>query len=367
MRILLVTAYFRPHVGGVERFVEVLARGLGARGHEVTVLACRTSGEALPIEQAGGYRVCRVRATNVIERRLSVPYPLPDVVALQRRLGSLTAATDVAHVQDALYVTSQLAIRSAASARVPVIVTQHVEFVPQRNKGFDLLERGAIRLAAPGVRRASRVVSYNPAVAEWARRTWGLPGVDVLPSGVVVPELQRSRRELGLPEDKLVALFVGRDVPKKGLRHVLDSVDPAYELVVVTDAAVTAQEGLQVRAFMAPDDLMRLLRSVDALVMPSKGEGIPLIIQEAAVAGVPVVTTRNPGYDRYFGLEDVLFVEPTGASIRAALRMLRDDPELRARLARRSAAVGARHFGEEAFVSAYEQAYRDLVPGVDGG
>src|SRR5207245_1746708 len=115
-----------------------------------------------------------------------------------------------------------------------------------------------------------------------------------LPSGVTLPPGAAGRAELRLPADRFVALFVGRDVPKKGLRYVLDAVDPAYELVAVTDASVVSRPGLDVRPFMPAARLAALLRSVDALVLPSSDEGIPLVIQEAALAGVPIVTTAAP-------------------------------------------------------------------------
>jgi D-inositol-3-phosphate glycosyltransferase len=66
VRIALVTAYFRPHVGGVETFVETLAGGLAARGHDVTVVCCRTDARS-PLREDG---VVRIPATNVVERRL---------------------------------------------------------------------------------------------------------------------------------------------------------------------------------------------------------------------------------------------------------------------------------------------------------
>ena len=87
MRVLLVSAYFRPHVGGIESFAELLARGLAARGHELTVLCCRTDPAAPPHEESDGYRIVRLPATNALERLFRVPYPVPSPAALARTPG----------------------------------------------------------------------------------------------------------------------------------------------------------------------------------------------------------------------------------------------------------------------------------------
>jgi hypothetical protein len=72
-----------------------------------------------------------------------------------------------------------------------------------------------------------------------------------------------------------------------------------------------------------------------------------------------VVTTHPPGYERFLGPDDVLFVERDPLSVRAALGRLAGDGELRDRLAARSRVVAARHFGVDAFVTAYERLYEE--------
>jgi glycosyltransferase involved in cell wall biosynthesis len=354
--VLLVSAYFRPHVGGVERFTETLASALAERGHEVAVLTCRTE-PGTPSDEAATYRVRRVPATNVVERRLGVPYPLPAPRPLLRALREEIAAADVVHVQDVLYASSVAALLVAARRRRPSLVTVHVGFVPQRHRALELLERFAISLAAPAARSAGQLVAYNPAVAAWARRTWSVDA-DVVPVGVE-PSLARADREgFGLPHDRLVALFVGRDVAKKGLDAFAAVQAREWLLVAVTDGR---RPGVRTVPFMAPERFASLLASADALVLPSRGEGIPLVIQEAMAAGVPVAATMEPGYERYLDEDDIVAIDPDPASISRALDRLRD-PDLRRALADRGRGVAARHFSAHAMADAYERLYARLSP-----
>jgi D-inositol-3-phosphate glycosyltransferase len=359
VRLLLVSAYFAPHVGGVERFAELLAEGAAAAGDDVTVVTCRTSADSAEQETRAGYRVLRVPAINPTERRLGVPYPLPDPRSLLRVLRREVASADVVHVQDVLYPTSVAALLAARRLRTPSLLTVHVGFVPQASRLLDGAERLALRAAGGAARSATRAVAYNPDVARWAERSWALPSVDVLPVGVSLPAGEPDRAAFGFAPDRFVALFVGRDVRKKNLDVFLGADDAAYDLLAVTDRAVPGRA----LPFMPPDRYAALLASVDAFVLPSTAEGLPLALQEAMAAGLPVVTTYQPGYEHFFGRDDVLVVDPDPGSIRLALQRLAGDSQLRAELAARSRAVARRAFSVEAFVAAYRAAYLSLGAG----
>jgi glycosyltransferase involved in cell wall biosynthesis len=360
LKILLVSANFYPHVGGIERFTETLASGLAGRGHAVDVVCCRYGG-ALSRAENDGHVVHRIPSSYVLERRLGVPYPLPSPTALVACLYGRIGAADVVHVQDAIYATSVTALLMAHGRRAPSVLTQHVGLVPQGSRVLDAVERSAIATLGRTARLATLVTSYNASVAAWAAERWGLPGVRVLPVGVPTPPRAESRDELrrsfGLPADRFLALFVGRDVPKKGLDVFLGATGPEYELVAVTDRQRV--DGVTRLPFMEHARLQQLLACADAFVLPSEAEGFPLVMQEALVGGLPVVTTPQPGYEHYLEPGDALLVERRPEALRAALRELAADADLRRRLADRARAVGERHFGVDRFVTAYEQLYEE--------
>jgi glycosyltransferase involved in cell wall biosynthesis len=366
VRVLLVSANYKPSIGGIERYVENLADGLAARGHEVTVAACRTDG-ALQEERDGRVRVVRIPATDVLHARLGVPYPLPEPIAARRTLSRLVGEAHVVHPHDALYATSVLSLALARRRGVPSVLTQHVAFVPQRNRVLNAVQHTAIATVGRSARLATRVVAYNPAVADWARSTWGLGEVPVLPPGVPeAPNVDRDevRRELGLPVNRFVALFVGRDVAKKGLDLFLAAADPAYDLVAVTDRpSSTAPTGTRIVPFLDPQRFRELLASVDAFVLPSEGEGFPLALQEALVTGIPCVVAPGPGYDRYLREDEAVLVDRDPVAIRDALRHLADDELARRRLAGRAQSAGRREFGLRRFVGVYEELYAETIEG----
>lgn len=365
MRVLLVSAHFQPHVGGIERFTQTLAEGLTARGHVVTVLCCRTEcGSPLDENADAGYRVVRVPSSTFPDRRLRVPYPLPSPRPLWLALRRELARADVVHVQDALYTTSIAALVLARRAGVPALLTLHVGFVPQGRAGLDTLERLALATLGRSARLASRVVALNPEVADFARRTWELREVTVEPVGVPSPpEVDRAsaRAELGIAPDRFVALFVGRDVPKKGLDHVLAAADEQYEIVAVTDRPGPGPPGTTLLRFMEHERLQRIYAAADAFVLPSVGEGIPVALQEAMSHGLPIVAHYDEGYRERFSRTDIFPVERSAEDIRRALLELVANPALRHELTVRSRAVREHHFGVDRFVDRTVELYLQLL------
>jgi D-inositol-3-phosphate glycosyltransferase len=323
-------------------------------------VCCRYQGAPLRAD-LDGFTVLRVPSSYVLDRRVNVPWPVPSPRRLLGVLRDAIGSADVVHAQDAIYATSVAALALSRRHRVPSVLTQHVAFVPQKNALLDAVERAAIASLGRSARLATCVACLNPAVAAWVASTWGREDVRVLPVGVPVPQpssrgRDETRRCFGLPVDRFVALFVGRDVPKKGLDVFLASADPAYELVAVTDRPAPVDGALLV-PFMSVERVQELLTCVDAFVLPSEGEGFPVSVQEALAAGLPVVTTEQPGYDKYLASDEVVFVDRTPESVRAALRRLVADDGLRRALSARARAAAQRNFGVDAFVAAYEQLY----------
>ena len=366
LRVLLVSANYSPSVGGIERFVEVLAEELAERGHRVDVACCR-AGRAPLRERSNDVGIVRLPASDLPRRLTGVPYPLPSPRALFRALHPLIDAADVVHVQDAVYVTSVASLVRARKRGIASVLTQHVGPVPLGSRALDRVQAIATRAAGPVVRRADAVVTYNDAVATWAATTWGIPTPRVLPSGVRMrnaspAERSEVRRGLGVNDERIIAVFVGRDVPKKHLDTFLAAADPAsYDLLAVTDRRGPSPPGTRLLPFDAPDRFQRLLTACDVFVLPSEAEGFPLALQEALVAGLPCVITPHEGYERYLGKDDVMFVERNGESIRRALRTLAASPARRETLASRARLVGSRSFDAATFAGAYESLYREVV------
>jgi glycosyltransferase involved in cell wall biosynthesis len=142
-----------------------------------------------------------------------------------------------------------------------------------------------------------------------------------------------TRDKLKLPQSGLVALFVGRFVEKKGL-HVLRRVaasrpDVTFAFAGWGDENPDAWGLSNVVVFRAlsGSSLAEAYRASDVLLLPSVGEGFPLVVQEALACGLPVVcgeeTVKSDGAATAY-LEGVVLdgADPATAVVCAVERAL---------------------------------------------
>lgn len=138
------------------------------------------------------------------------------------------------------------------------------------------------------------------------------PPVVTIPNGVdterfrppAEDERTRLRDEYGLDEEHRVALFIGHDLPGKGIQHAIAALvhAPTVMLLVVGGVASTVDSarslaerlGVVERVlFVGPrPDVERFFALSDMFVFPSGYEAFGLVVLEALASGLPVVATR---------------------------------------------------------------------------
>jgi len=360
--------------GGMERQAERLVGGLLDAGVRVTVIARSCS-----LHPRAGLTFVRVRAPR---RPAAIAFPaflaIASVLAARRRGGALLHTTgalvgnhaDVATVHYCHRAARPRVEGSRASRPGPVyrlnsavdgVLARAAEqwcYRPRRTRLLCAVSQGVAAELRAGFPRAAGTVRTVP------------NGVD---SGQFRPDPRARaevRRELGLADDIPLALFVGGDWSRKGLRHVVDALGsaPAWHLAVAGEGN---RQGLQTRAralgaegrlhlLGLVHDMPRLYAAADAFVFPTAYEAFPLVALEAAASGLPLLVTRVNG------VEDLLrdgvngwFVAADAADIARRLTQLSDDPELAERLsAQASAAASA--FSWEAMTDGYLRLYTEL-------
>ena len=278
-----------------------LARELAGRGFEVTWLA--TNITSPPGDACRPIRPISVGAWNIAERRLGVPFPLLSLSAL-RRLFDAVRGADVVLLHDSLYMTSVATFLAVRRAKKPLVVIQHIGAVPYRS----VFLRGLMALAntvvgAPVLQGADRVVFISEFVRDFfAKLRFRSPprlifnGVDTeIFRPAASGEKLAARERLGLVGERPVALFVGRFVEKKGVHLLRLAAETRRDITWafagwgVLDPAGWGLPNVRVFSDLSGASLAELYRASDVFVLPSQGEGFPLVIQEALACGLPAV------------------------------------------------------------------------------
>jgi D-inositol-3-phosphate glycosyltransferase len=311
-RVLVVIDFFPPHVGGLEEVGRAQATSLARRGHPVTVLTCSPD-RRLPAEEttSTGYRVLRVLALNFIERRWGVTFPFVSPLLLARMMREVRRA-DLVHIHDAFYPLSHVAFLACLLTRRPFHMTQHVAVVDHPSRLVVGVQRLIYATAGRAMfRRASSVATYNARVRDFVVANGAAPAqVAMQHNGIdtawFTPADQAAKAELrrryGLDERRPVVLFVGRLVPKKGARIVIESARPSRTTLVVGEGTDVPRQIPDHVIMFGPadrDQLRDLYRLADVFVFPAVSEMFTLVMQEAMASGLPVVTTDDPAYAEY--------------------------------------------------------------------
>ena len=310
MKVLIVSTFAPPHVGGLEVVVEQQAKSLAEMGHDVTVFTSRHDKSLPRHETIDGYRVVRTPVWNSLEDRTSVPFPLWGIRSLAG-LARAVRRADVVHVHDVYYQPTAVAALLARLARRPLFVTQHVSVVQHDSAVVMAVQRVIYATVGATLWKWARgIVAYNVIVRAFLLER-GVPedkihltynGIDVdafRPGDDAVRTSVRDR--YGLPQDKPVALFVGRLVPKKGFRELVAAHDAGYEIVLAGPGSVPAEVPPGV-TFLGPvdrGDLLGLYQASDLFVFPAVGEMLTLAMQEAMACGLPIVARDEEAYGEY--------------------------------------------------------------------
>jgi glycosyltransferase involved in cell wall biosynthesis len=176
--------------------------------------------------------------------------------------------------------------------------------------------------------------------------------VRVIPSGVDLPE------EVGAAADPPHVLYAGRLSAEKGVLELVEAAE-GLELVVAGDGPLRARVPGAL-GFVPHDELQGLYRRAAVVACPSRREGFGVACLEAMAHARPVVATNVGGLrDLVVDGETGLVVPPRDpAALRAALRRLLSDDELRRRLGAAGRERARDRFSWDAVTDATVAAYR---------
>jgi phosphatidylinositol alpha-1,6-mannosyltransferase len=305
MRVLVVTHYFAEHGGGVEIVAGEIASGLATRGHSVTWVSSELTGTPGPPTEPSISRVS-VRAWNVAEERVGVPYPLWGPSGLKNLMAAVRCC-DVVHIHDCLYMGSVVASLAARRVGRPMVVTQHVGWIPYSRVALrvalSISNRVLGRLVLGGASRctfvSAKVSQYFGRFVSFAR------GAVLIPNGVSLdrfhplPDGERAHVRAQLGWDGPVVLFVGRFVEKKGLAYIraLATAIPDCRFVLVGWGPIQPGRwrlpNVTCVGALGRDEVVRYYQAADLLLLPSVGEGFPLVVQESMACGTPVLLSED--------------------------------------------------------------------------
>lgn len=363
--VLLVESGQR--VGGTERVVDALARGLD-REQFLPWVVLGTD----PALDAWADDLRRAAVPVVRQAEITSRFQLGRMLGWLRLLrahrGSLLHLHHVWPSADRYLVP----LAHLAGVRA-VVVTEHLG-APPHSPWQRLLKRWESA-------RSDAHVTVSQAVADVLAAGYGLShdSLEVVPNGVRPPrartpeERARVRAAWGAAEGQRVWLAVGRLEEQKGFDLLLDAwaalPAPRPRLVVLGDGSRRAvlearsrEIGLagEVRFLGETAEADQAYAAADAFILSSRFEGLPLALLEAMCAGLPVVATAVGGVPEAteFGKRARLVAQADSPSLAEAVAEIEAHPEAARQRALAAAPWARERFGLERMVEDYERLYR---------
>jgi glycosyltransferase involved in cell wall biosynthesis len=394
--VMVTTSYPRFPGDGVGSFIEPIAKGVAARGHEVHIVAPWHPALTRQTVEDGVhfhfFRYAPVAPLNVFgyatglradtQLRLAAWMMAPLAMTSGAWKTLRVATKRRATVLHAHWVVPGGVIAALAARGLPLVISAHGSdvFVAERNDAARAAARRALRRAgwvtacSDDLRLRTINLGADPARTETV--LYGVDASRFAPSGSVREEV---RRELGIGDAPLV-FSAGRLVRKKGFEHLiaaarlLGETFPDLRVVIAGEGdlrdelqALTQSAGGRVTliGFRSQDDVGRLSAAADVVVVPSvrdeagNVDGLPNFALEALSTATPVIATRIGGLPQAIedGKTGRLVVERDPAALADAIRDLLWHPTRAHDLGVAARACVIRDFGWPRVAERFEAAY----------
>ncbi len=299
-RVLIVTPYFWPSVGGVEQAAEMLGVGLISRGYAVDIATYPVSGRTA--DHHRGMTIITLAQYNKLVRDAPI-----SALQVERLLtsGQYAACIMMGAPMNALFYGG---LTQQRSGNIPLIIQPTMNRETYRDLNKDLL---VLPLARRLMRNATALVALSDTGydARWLKEE-GL-AFHCIPNGTTpLAEQDDFRLRYGISQDMFVILHVANLYQVKnhlGLLSTLDPLPPGSQLVIIGHETQETTYVAQVRRALAqrpdvlflpglpPDGIASAMRAADLLVLSSHAEAAPLCIVEAMSYGLAWMATPECG------------------------------------------------------------------------
>ncbi|MCX7732263.1 MAG: glycosyltransferase family 4 protein [candidate division WOR-3 bacterium] len=348
LKILLVSAAYRPYPSGVSEHVHNLASALRSLGQEVTILTTRFP-KYQKLVPADNTEIPILRYGKAILLPLNRSYAtLPVGTKLCKQIATLlhTHQFDIVHCHGFFFPEiSYWALIHSNSVNVVTSLTAGFKIHRFGNKLFRMIFAKEIKKIHGKIAISNRA---RTAIEPY------LPGeYRIIPSGVNLKLFHPGYKpKIKKRTGEKIILFLGRLDKRKGLEILIQAMPliissiPHIRLVVIGDGPrkkhcvkMVHDLGLAEKVFflgaVQTEELPEYYCSADVYCSPALGgETLGIVLLEAMACGVPVVASNIPGYDETVShLNDGVLVTPgNSAELAKAIIKVLSDNSLRANL-----------------------------------
>jgi glycosyltransferase involved in cell wall biosynthesis len=356
--IVQVTAYYPPHLGGMENCVQNISHELIKTGYKVSVY---TSDQGLTgNEPLNGIQTNYLRSVELFHTPIIFNL-FPKLMAIPKQ--------SLIHVHISQAITPEVVLLISKLKNIPYIVHFHLDVDSSGKMGFLLKPYKRIFLTKV-LQNAAKVIVLSNEQRDFVIKKYKLNKnkITVVPNGVAETFFRISQK--AHPVKKI--LFVGRLAPQKNLPLLIEAVTnmkTPVEVDIVGEGEDRQKiidlikyrqlKNVTLHGKKTGLDLQKFYSESDLFVIPSIREGVSLAMLEAMAAGLPIVASDVPGMRTLIKNCGILVKNPNPQNYAKTLDLNLSDPEKLKTLSKLSRQT-AQNYSWRKVVSQIEDVYTEI-------
>ncbi len=375
MKILMMTDYFYPHIGGVEKVVLDLCIQLIKHGHEVCVFTLNIPKNkkndiynGIRIIRADGYDTTRITG---LQSAISISSWFEAKKIIK------DFKPDIIHTHNLFFLTTLIGMLMKKKFHIPTITTLHLGSLDNLSglKGW-LIKKIESKMAQIINKNSDLVISGSEKLMKNGIKI----GIDPLKS-IIIPnavELPFFRMEREYSSNPHKIIFIGRLIANKGAQILIESAKkiiknfPNAKFLFVGDGpmrkkleAYSKKNHLvgNISFLGTVEDLRPIMKEADVYVRPSLTDGMPYGILEAMATGLPVIATNIAGSPEIIihGKTGHLIPSNDSGELANAIIHLLSSPTYLVNLAKNGLKLVNSEYDWEKVYPNYENSYRRIL------
>ncbi|MGN4445106.1 glycosyltransferase family 4 protein [Bacillus cereus group sp. MYBK79-1] len=381
MKILYVTFFKYPNVGGLANYISTLKEGFEKLGHKVDVI----SPLQMPVEylekripeEAKKISVFFRERYGVINEKIIKNVSFLSVFTSFLEEKNLNGY-DVFHAQDlfSLFILRQFNLRY----RKPLFFTPHGHFTQSRIK-FNKIKKDSIEelyfseIEKQGIETADKIITISDSFHS-ALKKYGAKSKQLV---TVYTGINFKEKIIEKETDKIIVTCIARLSPRKGHTNLLSALSqmkgslPHIEVWIVGDGVMREDLEQQVKFYNLKNvkflgnrkDIAEILAASDVYILPTINDNFPLSIIEAMFAGKAIISTNCGGIVEMIqdGKTGLLCEPGNVQQIVDSLTLLIRNSQLRLSLGKNAKEYARKYLTQERMVSEIEEIYYSLLEG----
>jgi glycosyltransferase involved in cell wall biosynthesis len=274
------------------------------------------------------------------------------------------------------HINTWLHPRFYAPSGLPVLATSHgcvhdPALQPYKSRAQALYHRAWVyRLESRNLARAQCVTAVSQYTASRLHDAFGSVGVEVVPNWLPEDAFHRPTARVR-PHQPFRLLYVGTWSRRKGsdlLPQIMARLGPDFELWFTSKSPPASRLPGNMRPLewtSSPEQVRKWMLDADALIFPSRMEGLPLAVLEALACGLPVIASNSASLPEIIrsGENGLLCaVDDTDAFVSAA-RNLKGSPDEWLRMRTAAFETARSEHTEVQAIDSYCRLYLHLLDG----